>query len=600
MNADQNTFVSKSELISTFSVIDTRITELHQCSAKDFSHLSNYLKAYHNKTSIISENAFRIFHMLGGDEGNQFLGKLEDILAKIKDCQNKIEQKSNENILIIEKILARTILLTVALKNFRQDLTTFKFLATNYKLLANYENFDVDWNAAVVVWEKLVRMIRSSLPVITDGLEKFKNQLYACIDMSKSNLERSSLNFKQLTVEIEACINLVSQKNQESDLHIPVLKQKIENSSKSIENIITHLQYQDIIKQKIDHIKKSHLQILDDLKDPGQKDGCEKDESNTFGKFNRIGDIAGLQTSQLMLVNKEYQLAIEVITRSFHQIGNDLSSISNISQQFFSDGKKSEITLIQQVKDKLDRGIIILDLNNLNELSNNFQDIISKHKHILQDAKDISNPLDKVTKLDLFEHNEKAVKPGSDYTQPKIFTQITSIVNEIKTKTANIFKSINEIFELSDNMSSADASDEWGSQLEQDQIKLMVDISKILDSLDKENQSLDTILKQNKQLSEEILDNIKSTINRVDYYDFFDKIIEEVIQKLNAVNFRLKPLGQDVKKSDKIKNLKDLKKMYTMASERVIHQRAEQSDEESPGDIEFFTPVDEDESIELF
>ena len=113
--------------------------------------------------------------------------------------------------------------------------------------------------------------------------------------------------------EIEACIKLVSHKIQESDLQLPVLKQKIENSSKSIENIITHLQYQDIIKQKIDHIRKSHLQIIDDLQESDQTVEHSGKDQDSSGKLKKIGDIAGLQTSQLMLVNKEYQQAIEVM-----------------------------------------------------------------------------------------------------------------------------------------------------------------------------------------------------------------------------------------------------------------------------------------------
>ena len=108
MNADKNINVTKSELISTFSVIDKKISELHNCSAKDFSQLNSHLKTYHTKTSIISENASRIFSMLTGEEGNQLLVKLEDIHIKIINCQNRIEQKNNENILILERILART------------------------------------------------------------------------------------------------------------------------------------------------------------------------------------------------------------------------------------------------------------------------------------------------------------------------------------------------------------------------------------------------------------------------------------------------------------------------------------------------------------
>jgi len=54
-------------------------------------------------------------------------------------------------------------------------------------------------------------------------------------------------------------------------------------------------------------------------------------------RFNQIGEIVGLQAEQLILVSREYQNALEVITRNFQIIADDINTISNISNEFCSD-----------------------------------------------------------------------------------------------------------------------------------------------------------------------------------------------------------------------------------------------------------------------
>ncbi len=252
----KNKNLSRTALISIFADIDKKISDLHECSAKDFKSLNIYLKDYYSKTSKISDNATTIFKMLSGEQGVMLRTNLELILNKITKSHTTINEKINESLLMLEKILAKAIFLTVSVKNFKQDLTTFKFMATNYKFISNYEQFSEDWNASVMVWEELVIELRKSLPAVEKRLDLLKSRLYQRISDLKANQRRSSASYSNLTKEIENCISLVSQKGKESDIQIPLLKQKTDNASQNIGNIITHLQYHDIIKQKIDHIPR--------------------------------------------------------------------------------------------------------------------------------------------------------------------------------------------------------------------------------------------------------------------------------------------------------------------------------------------------------
>ncbi|MCK4991562.1 MAG: hypothetical protein KAS29_13790, partial [Bacteroidales bacterium] len=171
MNTEKKTKVSDKELRSLFSEIDTKITELYECSAKDFKQLNVYLKDYYKKTNIIFKNAFSIIETIGGGKSMELLKEFNEVQTSIRNLKFQLEEENNENIQILEKILAKVILLTVTMKNFKQDLITYKFLATNFRLLSNYQDIEGKNNEAVIIWEKFTRYVKSLIPAIEDNLE---------------------------------------------------------------------------------------------------------------------------------------------------------------------------------------------------------------------------------------------------------------------------------------------------------------------------------------------------------------------------------------------------------------------------------------------
>ena len=598
MNTQKNTKVCDKELRILFSEIDTKINDLYQCSAKDFKQLNVYLKDYYKKTNIIFKNAFSIIETIGGGKSMELLKEFTEVQTSMRNLKFQLEEENNENIQILEKILAKVILLTVTMKNFKQDLITYKFLATNFRLLSNYQDIEGKNNEAVLIWEKFTRYVKSLIPALEDNLEIIKEQLYITISKSKFNLKKSRSNIRNLMTEMDYCIRIVNQKNSESAESLPFLSQKTENSSRSINNIITNLQYHDIIRQKIEHIQKAHSQIITNL-DKGKASGEVGEKEDQEKDYHQLGSIAELQAAQLILVNKEYQIAIEDIINSFQQIGFDLTTVSNISHDFSFDNKSSEFTLINEVKNKLDSGINLLDLNNFEGLQNDHQKLTGQIGLLAKDLDGISVSLKEIRSLDLLNEAPPDRLSTDDKQIPKVISQLSSQTSEAVGKLHSVIDVVSEIEMLASGLRSGSPESDWGNQLEKEQIALMVHVSRVLDQLDNDHLTLNALLAQNKQLSEEILLEIKGTIQNVDYYDFFEKVIEEIIVKLNTINLQLKPGGKG-SSGDKKVDLEELKQLYTMKSERLIHQKVESSSALSD-DVDLFeTDQEEEDSVELF
>ncbi len=596
MSKNHNPGIGTDELVDTFSNIDGRISELHKHSSGVFMQLNSYLKEYYKKINIISDNASRIFDTILGNEKNNLLKELDTLYCEIKDYRQIAEEENKKSIKHLNLINVKANYLSVAIRNFNQDLITFKYLTTNYRLISNYENFETEWNNTIEEWDVETSNVQPTLSEIGKEINTLKTQISGYLNVSETSNTDSSKRISGLSNEIKSIYNNVLEKNHQSETYFPVIKEKSKRSSDSIGNIITHLQYHDIIRQKIEHIQQYHQNIINTIKSE-QSNLKSLMDVTASQRFGQIGEIVGLQAEQLILVSREYQNALEVITRNFQIIADDINTITNISNEFCSDGKNKEVTLLKQVKDKLDEGILMLDINNIGLIN---KDLIKVRETVRNIHKltlfNVTEPLNKLEKAELFRGRE--LNPGNKKTDsnPGILYQIASLASDISVKKYDLQQRIDELLELSGKFKTSEDNNGQGSRTEQEQIRLMVKVTRILNSLDEDNKQLNSVLVENGKLNQDIINEIQGAINKVDYYELFEKVLKSVIEKLNDVNIKLRFENGNKKASPSGDNLKDIESLYTVESERLIHQNYLSG--ESSKDI---NPTEEpQEDIELF
>jgi uncharacterized protein YoxC len=124
-------------------------------------------------------------------------------------------------------------------------------------------------------------------------------------------------------------------------------------------------------------------------------------------------------------------------------------------------------------------------------------------------------------------------------------------------------------------------------------------ISHYLSNLSEMESKIVGKLKENNELSDKVFKEVQNSVNQIQYYEYFEKEIEGIIDELNALNFNLKTnTGGDAE--DRKENLEKLKQYYTMNTEFDIHEKVtsggdvnmqledEDEDEDEGGDLELF------------
>jgi len=299
--------------------------------------------------------------------------------------------------------------------------------------------------------------------------------------------------------------------------------------------------------------------------------------------------------AQLMLTNKEYQNAIEKITSELLEIHDKIQTITNISLKISDECKHSRKNNESDVLKKKDQFSRILEntYNETNEFRSSIKKININNSNLIGLFEKIGEFEIDLNKFNSFlnEQNDKSDK----------FLQLTektnTLLNDINYNHSEIQKlstQINQHISLLDKQTIDQSANNLSSILNSG--KNLFE-SLILNIKDYTNE-IGNQLFNNIEISNTISEDIKASINNIKYYQLFEKIIEEIIQKLNTINQILRNKNVLNNAVEEVSDLNKLKEKYTMQSERDIHDQILNKEkelgirstekEEDQGDLELF------------
>ena len=577
------TTYSLEELTSLFSSIDEKIVSLHQVSSEDFMNLNKDFRDFHGEARQISDNASYLFQFITGQENAEMVAGIEQLYQELKtntkilDCH--IEVMSD----VLTRLLSRLRQSFFPIKNFKQNLTSLKFLETNYELKVP---FDGQRDVPPLAVQEISEQLRTQLNLIEVMLSRLKGLIRDHFNLREQfNAERSQISdiLSLLKKEIQS----YSDHYQHIREHLPAIKSETQRSSENIEAIITNLQYQDIIKQKMEHIQKTHKQLLEEIEEVDLKNQ-EADEETKADYFIRIRDIAGLQAAQLMHTNKEYQTAIQKISDKFLEIGQSMTRVSALCNQYVASGKGSP-EFMSALKENLDGAKIQLD--SFCRFSDAFADKRDEIQRVLNHliegqakVEDYMQQLGEKLKKTL----DGTERTTTDDTIVQQMRQLHSDLQNNKSLLAGIFGDYSKISgELDDDsMNNLRGNEKLSDNLPEK-------IRSCLEKLGQIEQQISEKLKANNEKSERIYSEVQNSVNRIKYYDYFEHVIGEIIEDLNTVNYNLK-LYSTHQGESKEENLHKLRAYYTMQTEFTVHEQVSRGEApqvdagEEGGDLELF------------
>ena len=576
-------------ITSKFTQIDTKIIELLQCSSDDFLGLNTDFKALYRSSSAISKSATDIFEILSDSDTRKMMTDLEELYKLLRMQHSPILATANKGINLSKEMLEMSADLHLQVKNLNQNLLTLKFLLANLKITGTdsleqaspaIEEITGNYNKHINQQklreyhndknlEKLQELINNSIVKI----EKYNNQLNQQVNL--------------ILDQVHTAIVLFADKQQEVTRRLPSLKTITDQISESIANIITNLQYHDIIRQKIEHVQTSHRSLLQNL-----ADFDPENESQHLDYLSRIRDLANIQAALLVRANKEYQRAIELITEKFRSVSEDMINISNLCKELTQSQFNQEDVHLTDLSQKLDsilaplRSVPVIEKSLMAEFCeiagtiNKTMNAVSKSDSVFFEKSNEGN----------IEQLKRAYPQGNIVEQLKEVGQdVENTSNQIQTISQHLVDINGQFQTICDDLKGKNTSIA-------NQGDIAEKISSIMDQLKHQDEQVYQLLHNNFKVSKEMDTVVVGSIKRIKYYDFFEVRIIEIIKMLNEVFQEIK--GHEVKR-DEAEDMEFLKGLYTMESEHKIHESIIEGGQK-PEDSKLDDTEEQSDDVELF
>ena len=587
---------SSKEVIILLSDIDVKITALNESSAKDFLNLNNNLKGNYKIADSISGGAAKLFKILAGKDRNYLLSKLESYHTGLKIQIDDFIDYVISGARILDTIQTSLNSVFIPVKNFNQNLMTLNFLLANLKLNLTYINKQDDIVDKINSLITEIKSTKEGYDSLELNINKLKVLVLSVFDFFKDLKDQQNVTLESLLEQIKSSVVILSAKHQEASIQMPILAKKTEDYFNNVSEIITNLQFHDIIRQKMEHVQQTHKEIIDELSAFDFSDKNTKLAEHTR-KFFRIRDIAGVQVAQLIHTNQEYQGAIEKITKNFMEIGEDMKSIAAMCSTFSGHSITHGITHFREIEKKLEMSVELI-----NKFSTDGEEFSSKVNLIQESCNVVNDELSGLSSrnkilsssiIEIFQMLDDfdVDIPGLEMLKLQISDINSNIFEELELIKSHYVDVNDELFSIGTIVEN-DYEKDFKLKLQ----RISESIYSIVKVLNEDNSEVEEILEQNKKNGNQLAMNIQTSIEKVKYYDFFEQVIEEIIIQLNNI-YRTIKSDSDSISYDNTPDMQDIKDRYTMESQRNIHGKIMQDDDD---DADLDTIDEDDDDIEFF
>ena len=579
------------EIVELFENVDLKIQALHQCSAEDFLGLNAKFKGFYKESKNVSKDASALLELFSRTKNDQLKNDLELCRTELEQSLVALKGQQSETLRIVRK-------LNDALEEYLFPLRHInnEFSILNMELIAvdavyrsvSKENaaYSLRFNALIREWENFVIEI-----VETKKLSQvFLQELSYSLNHIELIGGRGIRSLVSLLDFVEQGKHLFEVKQRESDENLPELRAKGDTCAKSIADVITSLQYQDIIRQKMEHIQQAHIKLLENLR---QTDVLATEDAWT-SVLVQVRDISALQAAQLLATNKEYQAAIEAIAFHFRSIAKEMSAVASICRNTMSEDEHIRRTAISDLADRFKRTDSLLA-----RVLDVFPECTREVLFIRDGANTLQKRIDEHLKTfnTLSRRVDELLAPFRDVKEAH-FEHYLSQINEMldtmhhNMETVRVHNQVivNAVEGLGLYAQKLGESDLLWNYV-QVNVRRSHALSEHLLSTEKESNSL---LLNIEKTSRSICEETQSALAAVRYYDFFENVIAEIVKGLSAMSSRI-CANVDLSVHSDMTEVRDL---YTMESERKVHDQFTGNTSAAPEEEQ--AVAEDDDDLELF
>ncbi len=552
------------------------LTELNDATEADFLALGAQLNRLSGIAREVTATARDAVNLILDHEIEEATEELRKIFQAIGEYLRNSEQGLENSYGNLSTILGSLKDIWEPLLGFKKTVKYLRIFGVSIKIeSARITGSDNGFNNLASDVEKLSALIASKSAQILNELEP----LYAIIDHALSGFlkEEAKEHTKAKTI-LEQITESLSSLGSRRNLSSGTI-QRIENKSSEIGadigEIVTSLQFHDITRQQIDHVKEG----FDELKTRLQHASAH-DKEKDLSALSIIPNVCMLQANQLSDSHLQLLSAVEKVIGKLREIEGKVFDISHEIVTLLKVADSGEDTFLSEVKEGVSSVI-----SSLKENANTSSELRKGIGSVAQTVNAITAFVDEIEdiglEIELIALNASVRAAHTDKGGQSLGVLAEAIRNlseNTHTNTTYISDSLKRIGLVAKDLGTT--SDRTADGKVPEVEKMVEEMHLLLDSFEKTNGKVVPLFTRLGTQASTLAEGVEQTVGGITALEKADSTLRQIISQLKNISSHAREFFPEDNNTGQEDYLKQMESLYTMERERDIHRNLYGSESE--------------------
>ncbi len=605
--------------IKKLKEIGDELHEVATSSETEFLAIGEKLQEFYVYADEISRKSSSAAGLMVGKDIEKSIEGFKTMLDQMTVHISQIEEESAtcaKTLQYLERLLAG---FDKILEGFRKIVNFLHMLGVSIRIeSAHLVGNDAGFRNLAGDIKKLAKLIFSK----ADNIEQQSEFMFNLIAGTNTNLEdmrtRQHSQMGAILKNARDGLESLTMLHSNSSAAAKKISSKSGKITDNIGEVVMSMQFHDITRQQIEHVKESLDELCEKLLEATKTHNSQSSEEWEY-LISLVGNVCDLQVAQIKNSRQELNNAVKNITRNLSGIATNVSDMSKEITKTAGNTNESGNSFLARINNEVSSIIQLLKSNAQanRELSATMISVAERVGNLsvfVNDIDEISSEIELIA----LNARIKAARPGiKGETLGVLAEALQKLSLEAHSRTIIFSDSLTDLVKIAQEL-----SDNFNKKMvkrDNEVMKVLNNLESLLKILQQVNERIFSLLSVIDNTGQKLSGEVEECVASITVHEMMEEVLNKSIEALEVVVQKSYSMVPKAKTSKEV--LKALADRYTMGSEREVHKslatpgamkaKDDLDDVELFGDdggdtVELFGDIDgidlfgDDDGVELF
>ncbi len=546
--------------------LNRQLSDLTASAEDQFLAIGAWLREYHGRAGEAGKVASAVLDLMLGEEADNTISRLQLLVERMSEHLEKAELHAARNGLALQTVYDFLDRLQQPLAGFGKIAKTLQILSLSTKVESSHDGLEnASFNLLATDVKQLARVIAGKSVQIVKRIESLL-QLTREARLQVTFLQNRQFGqVQKITEHARAALSTLLTEHRRSMDRAGYFSNRSQEISHSISEVVSSVQFQDITRQQIDHVKMAFSDLCAEMWQSSNRLSSEGEGRSLPGEAARI---CRLQSAQLEHARDALVQAVETIIESFKQLADNITAMGEETREVAGATTRGGASFFAEMEPVISAVTASLTENTVANRKSAMA--IASVVEAVVDMSGLVDEIDQIgaeMKVIALNAGIKAAHSGTRGASLGVIADaIQRMSGEALNLTQVLGKGFREIIAAAEGLGG---SEQMGEEAEAQVEELTEEANSLLSRLQQRNGEVISLLYRMDREAGRLAGEISRAAASITVHLEASKVIDQVLARLERIVQRVR--DEHGSQDEGEGALRELRRRYTMRSERDVH-----------------------------